>query len=311
MSGSYDQGLIPVFTTQYSTNLELLLQQKGSLLRGKVAEGMHVGKMASPIQQVAPVRMQKPAGRFAPKNTSGSPDFVRRWVFPTPGDVDQLIDSFDELQTIIDPKSAYTQNAANAVGRGWDDEILAATTRVAYTGQDAASLAQEAFDTSKFQVAVNFGASGNVGLTVAKLLEAKRIFRHYHNDLDTEEITFIGGSKQENDLLKQSQVVSTEYNDRPVLVDGKLTRFLGFNLVFMERVPQTTASSVRGCIAFVKSGMYLGMWRDITNRVSIRNDLTGEPWDLYTQVMYGATRTQPGKVIQILCADTTGADVNP
>jgi len=27
--------------------------------------------------------------------------------------------------------------------------------------------------------------------------------------------------------------------------------------------------------------------------------------------MYGSTRLQPGKIIQILCADTTGADVTP
>ena len=48
-----------------------------------------------------------------------------------------------------------------------------------------------------------------------------------------------------------------------------------------------------------------------TNRISIRNDLSGEPYDLYTAASYGATRTQPGKVIQILCLDTTGADITP
>lgn len=307
---STDPGLNPMFTVQYSTNLELLLQQKGSLLRGKVAEGTHVGKMASPINQIAPVTMKRPEGRFAPKSRVDT-NFVRRWVFPTPGDVDQLIDSFDELQTIIDPKSQYTANAANAVGRAWDDEILSATTRVAYVGQDAASLTQETFDTAKFQVAVNFEAGSNTGLTIAKMIEAKRIFRHYHNDLDSEELTIIAGSRQEADLLKQTEVASKLYNDTPVLVDGKIKRFMGFNLVFMERVPETTAGSVRGVIAFVRSGMYLGMWKDITNRVSIRNDLTGEPYDLYTMVMFGATRTQPGKVLQILCADTTGADINP
>lgn len=310
MSGSYDAGLIPIYTAQYSTNLELLLQQKGSKLRGKVAEGFHVGKMASPIQQIAPIKMNKPEGRFTPKKRVDS-QFVRRWVFPSPGDIDQFIDTFDELQTIIDPKSAYTMNAANAVGRAWDDELLASTTRTAYTGQDAASLAQETFDTTKFQIAADFDAAAPVGMTVAKLIEAKRIFRHYENDLDSDPVMFIGGSRQEADLLQQSQVVSTEYNDKPVLVDGKLTRFMGFDLVFMERVPETTASVTRGCLAFVRSGLYLGMWKDTTNNVSKRNELTGEPWDLYTMVMFGGTRTQPGKVLQILCADTTGAPINP
>ena len=90
-----------------------------------------------------------------------------------------------------------------------------------------------------------------------------------------------------------------------------MSRFLGYDIVVSERLPQTTVGSVRGNFAFVKSGLYLGMWKDITNRVSIRNDLSGEPWDLYTSVMFGSTRLQPGKVVQILCADTTGADITP
>jgi hypothetical protein len=307
---SYDTGLVPLFTTQYATNLELLLQQKGSKLRGKVDEGFHVGKMASPINQIAPITMKSPAGRFAPKNNT-QPTFSRRWVFPQEGDINQLIDTFDELQTIVDPKSGYVQNAANAVGRGWDDAILAATTAAAYTGQDANNLAQETFSTANFQIAQNFDASGNTGLTVAKLIEIKRILTHYHNDLDTDPVTLVIGSRQEADLLGQQQIVSRDYSDTPALVNGRIKTFLGFNIEVMERVPQTTAGSVRGVIAFVKSGMYLGVWKDTTNRISQRNDLSSEPWQIYTQTMFGATRTQPGKVLQILCADTTGADINP
>ena len=116
---AFDQGLIPLFTAQYATNLELLLQQKGSLLRPFVSEGFHVGKMASPINQIAPIQAKSPAGRFAPKQRTDS-QFVRRWVFPIEKEIDQLIDGFDELQTIVDPKSGYTTNAAYAIGRSYD-----------------------------------------------------------------------------------------------------------------------------------------------------------------------------------------------
>lgn len=304
------QGLFPLETTQFSTNLELKLQQQGSKLRGKVREGYHVGKMASPVNQVGAIQSKAPAGRYAPKNRTDS-DFTRRWVFPTDREIDQLIDSFDELKTIVDPKSAYVENAANACGRDWDDAIIAAATGDAKIGQDAASLTTETFDTSAFQIAVDFGASAASGLSVAKLIETKRILRHYENDLETDPATLIIGSSQEADLLKQAQVTSSDFNgDRPVLVDGKVVRFMGFDIVVMERLPLTT-TNVRGCIAFVKSGLYLGMWKDTTNRVSIRNDLSSEPYDLYTQHSFGATRTQPGKVIQVLAADTSGAAINP
>jgi|SRR5690242_5387474 len=310
MSNPADAGLIPLYTTQFSTNLELLLQQMGSKLRGRCREGFHVGKMASPINQIGSIVLKQPSGRFSPKDRTDA-NFVRRWVFPQEGEIDQLIDSFDELQTIVDPKSQYTQNAANAVGRGWDDALIAAATGTAQIGQDAAGLTSETFLTSSFQINTTFGASAAAGLTVAKMLEAKRIFTHFHNDLDMDRPCIVIGSKQESDLLNQVQVVSTEYNDRPALVDGKIKSFLGFDVVLSERLPQTTPAVTRGVLTFVKSGLYLGMWQDITNRVSIRNELSSEPWDLYTKTMFGATRLQPGKVVQILCADTTGADITP
>ena len=310
MAGSFEQGLQALYTTQFTTNLELLLQQRGSLLRGRVREGMHVGKMASPVNQVGTLALKAPAGRFAPL-PSQEAAYTRRWVFPQEGELPQLVDTFDELQTIVDPKSALVETAANAVGRAWDDCLLLQATGVAQLGQDANSLTTETFSTTNFQIASTFGSASASGLTVAKVIEAKRILRHYHNELEFDQPTMVIGSQQESDLLNQVQVVSTEFNDRPVLVDGHVKRFLGFDIVVSERLPQTTLNSVRGVLVFVKSGLYLGMWKDMTNRIDVRFDLSGTPWQVLTQTMYGATRTQPGKVLQILCSDTSGADINP
>lgn len=308
MATTDGQGLYPLYTTQFSTNLELLLQQQGSKLRGKVAEGMHVGKMASPVNYLGPVKMQAPQGRFAPKARVDA-DMSRRWVFPQDGEINQLIDSFDKLKTIVDPTSQYTTGAANACGRAWDDAIIAGAFATAYTGQDANALSTESFDTAVYRVATAYGASAATGLTVAKLIETKRILRHWQNDLESDQPYLIIGSQQEADLLNQVQVVSTEYNDKPVLVEGQIKRFMGFDIVMSERL--SYGSSIRNVIAGVKSGQYLGIWQDMKNSVSIRYDLSGEPYQLYTQASYGATRLQPGKTIQIQCADTTTADITP
>lgn len=307
---SFDPGLIPLYTTQFSTNLELLLQQQGSQLRGRVREGMHVGKMASPINQIGALSLKAPAGRFAPMPQQQAA-YVRRWVFPQEGELPQLVDTFDELQTIVDPKSGLVETAANAVGRAWDDCLILQATGTSNLGQDAASLTTEAFVTANFQISASFGSSSASGLTVAKIIETKRILRHYHNNLEQDTPTMVIGSQQESDLLNQVQVVSTEFNDRPVLVDGHVKRFLGFDIVVSERLPQTTIGTTRGVLCFVKSGLYLGVWKDMTNNIDQRPDLSGRPWQVLTQTMYGATRTQPGKVIQVLCADTSGADINP
>ena len=309
MAGSFDAGLIPLYTTQFSTNMELLLQQKGSKLRGKVAEGFHVGKMASPINQVGPVAMKAPVGRYATKVPVFA-SLTRPWVFPIPGEIDQYIDTFDELQTLVDPKNSYTEAAANATGRYWDDGLIANATGTAQRGQDASALTGETF-TSGFQISASFGGGSACGLSVAKLIEAKRLLRHYHNDLEMDAPCLVIGSQQESDLLNLVQVVSTEFNDRPVLVDGRIQRFLGYDIVLSERLPQTTVNVTRGVLAFVKSGLYLGIWKDTDNKIFQRPDLSGNPWDISTTAMYGAVRTQLGKVFQVLCADTTGADITP
>lgn len=314
------ENLLQLYTQQYSTNLQMRLQQQASKLRGRVMEGSHVGKAASPVQYISPIALKAPSGRFAPLERIDA-TFQRRWVFPQEREGTQLIDSFDKLQTIVDPTSQYTVNAASAVGRAWDDAIIASAFGTSQTGVDSGAYTSETFaqaatnaglGTNGNLITVNFGnASTSIGLTVEKLIEARRIFRHLHVDLEAEDLTLIIGSQQEADLLKLVQVVSTEFNDRPVLVDGRIQRFLGWNLVMSERLGTSTDNSTtaRNCIAMVRSGMYLGIWQDLQNDVTIRKDLSSQPYQVYTKAMYGACRLEPGRVLQINCLDTSGADI--
>jgi hypothetical protein len=312
----FAQGLYPLFTTQFTTVLELKLQQMGSLLRGRVDSRQYVGKMASPVQQLNATVAKAPAGRFAPLEISDS-GFTRRWVFPSEREWAVLIDSFDELQTIVDPKSQYSDNAAMALGRSVDDIIIAAAIGTAQTGQDASNLAPENFNAGTtvgntgFQVVEGFGASGNVGLTIDKMIELRRSLRHYHVDLDRDPVTLLIGSQQEADLLSQVQVTSSEFTKQGgVLEDGKVTRFLGFDLVVTERLPYT--STTRTCVAFARSGMHLGVWRDMNNYIDIIPTRSGRPFQVYASMMIGATRTQPGKVFEVTCLDNSGTgDITP
>lgn len=303
-----DDGLIQIFQTQFSTRLEMKLQQKTSKLRGRVEEGMHVGaKQASPIQFVGPMQMRTPEGRFAPKKNIPA-DYSRRWVVPIDKEGDQFVDSLDQLRTPIDPKSQLVARAASACARDWDDELIRAATADSIIGVDAGSLTTEAFDTTNDRVAVDFGASASVGLTVAKLNEARRLLEHYHVLDDNEQINLIIGSKQHSDLRNQAQVTSSDFNGNGgVLVNGVVTRFMGFDIIVSERLP-IVSSNVRGCLLFPKSGMYMGMWLDTKTEVFRRPDLSSNPWDISTMHSFGCTRTQAHKVIQVLAADTTGAD---
>ena len=126
-----------------------------------------------------------------------------------------------------------------------------------------------------------------------------------------EALTWVTNSQGESDLLNQVQVVSTEFaGDRATLSDGKVVRFMGFDIVYSERL--TSTSSVRQNIALVKSGLYLGVWRDTFNNISQRVDLSSLPYQVYTSMSSGATRLEPGRLLQVLCSDTSAAsDVTP
>lgn len=294
----------------FSTVLNLKLQQKTSMLRGRVMEGQHVGKQASPVDYIGAIQMKAPAGRYAP-NQPQNVDFTRRWVMPVDKEGYQLIDSFDKLRLLMDPQSQYASVASAAVAREWDDRIIAAAFAVASVGDSTGvGLTTESFSTSSWQIASTFGSSAASGLTVAKMIEAKRVMRKAQVPVDEEQLTWITNSQGESDLLNQVQVVSTEFSDRPVLVDGKVTRFLGWDIVYSERL--TSSSNLRQNIAMVKSGAYLGIWKDQENYLDPRPDLSGRPWQLSTLMSSGATRLEPGRLLQVLCADTSAAaDVTP
>jgi hypothetical protein len=305
-------GLIDLFTVQYKTLLNMKLQQKTSLLRETVESSAFTGaKMVSPLNLIDAIQMKTPEGRFAPKKNTPN-GYQRRWIAPIDKEGDQFVDNFDMLKTPIDPKSKMIETAASAVARAFDDEIIRALFADATIGADPASLTTETFDTTAFRVSESFGASGSVGLTVAKLNEARRILEHYHN---TEELNALGatlviGSTQHADLRNQALVTSSDFNKNGgILTNGRVTEFMGFKIIVSERL--AVASNIRSCAVYVKSGMHLGIWQDIKTQVAQRFDLSSNPWDISTVVSFGATRTEAGKVIQIQCADTVGADINP
>ena len=286
------------YTIQYANNIQLLLQQKGSKLRGFVNSGMHTGKQASPVDQIGSIAMQPVASRFAPM---GRVDAAvdRRWVFPSDYDLPQMIDAFDKLRLLLDPTSSYVQNAVYAAGRQMDDLIIAAFFADAKTGEQGATTTSFL---SANQVAVNFGSAANVGLTVAKLREAKKILMAAEVDLDSDPITAIVTAKQHDNLLAEAQVISMDFNDKPVMVEGKITRFLGINIVHCERLAND-ATPYRRIPVFAKSGMYLGLWNDITTDISQRKDLQGLPWQGYVHMTAGATRLEELKTVEIKCAE--------
>lgn len=284
---------------QYTTNVQLLVQQKGSRLRDTVMTAQHFGKQAVAVDQFAAVTATKRTGRYQPLMPYDTQN-DRRWVFPSDYDWNDLVDNFDKLRLLIDPQSYYVQSAVNAMARAIDDEIITAFFGTAKTGESGST--STVFLTGN-QIDVGFGASAACGLNVAKLVEAQRLLMSYDIDLEANPLFCVISAKQHANLLNEIQVVNGDYNNTKVLVDGKLKSFLGINFVHSERLP-VNGSSYRRVPVYSKDAMHLGMWNDITTDVSQRKDLSSLPYQVYAYGTFGATRVEEKKIIEIPCSES-------
>lgn len=309
------------FVQQYSTNVAMLLQQQGSRLRNTVQNYSFVGKAASMAEQfgsVSPVRNQS---RHSDTPLISTPQ-DKRWIYPNDYDWADLIDNQDKLRMLIDPAGPYTMAGAWAMGRAIDDEIIAGFFGSNNTGENGTSSTGTlySYNSNSQSVAATVGASAATGLNIAKLRAAKKILLQSEVDVDNDQLFMAITAKQHDDLLNEAQAISLDYNTRPVLVDGKITSFMGFNFIHSERIPgggsfnsaiNTGLSSAdsdgsyqtgtRWMVPFwAKSGMALGVWNDIQTSVDRRADKRNS-WQVYVTGTFGSARLEEKRCGIINC----------
>ncbi len=292
------------YYTQFASNIDFLLMQEQSVLRKWVESGNHSGDKASPVDQIGIIEMTDVTTRFAPMGRTDSP-LARRWVFPTASDLPQLLDTFDALKLLIDPKSKYVQNAHMAAERRIERHIISGFFADALTGQNAGTT--ETFGTTLESaggqnVSVGIGGAAS-GLNVAKLKRGIKRLRK-NNVKRTEQVYCAITSEEEEDLLNEIEIISLDFNEKPVLVDGMVKRFLGIEFEQTELLTTGTddaAGTSTQIPLWVKKGMYYGVWQSQITDISQRKDLQGLPWQAYVMQTGGATRLEKERVVRIWC----------
>ena len=287
------------FVQQYKANVELLLQQQDSRLRGAVMTGSHVGKAASIVEQFGEATAVVSTGRHEDTPLLDlSQD--KRWVFPLDVKWGSLVDSQDQLRALIELTSPYAQTAAAGMSRKIDDIILESIFGTNFTGENGTS--SETFGTvgsGAYDVGVNVGGTASA-LNVAKLQNAMRLLMTANKGELYEPVFGAISSYEHDSLLKEVQIVNKDYGNSAVLVDGSVKRFMGINFILTERLAITSGN--RLIPVWVKSGMYLGLWQDIMAEITKRADKSFAT-QVYTAMTVGATRTQLGKQIRVSCDD--------
>jgi len=278
------------FSQQFSTNVQLLSQQRGSILRGGVSEESVTGEKAF-FDQVGAAAAVKRTSRHGDTPVVETPH-SRRMVTMDSYEWADLIDDVDKVKMLIDPTSTYAQAAAAAMGRAMDDAIITAATGTSKTGKSGS--------TSTSMLAANQIANGSADLTVAKLIQAKKILDNGSVDPSIPRHIAVGPDQIEA-LLNTTSVTSSDFNTVKALVQGEVNTFMGFQFHMSTRLGKS--GNIRTCFAWAEDGIKLAVGKDVMSRIDERSDKSYST-QVYYCATFGATRMEEAKVVQIDCDES-------
>ena len=278
------------FVQQFSSNVQLLSQQMGSLLRGSVSEESVTGEKAF-FDQVGQAAAVKRTSRHSDTPIVDTPH-SRRMVTMDSYEWADLVDDADKVRLLIDPTSAYARTAAAAIGRAMDDAIISAATGTAKTGKSGS--------TSTTLPSAQQIAHGSTDLTIEKLIEAKQ-------KLDVNSVApsipryIVVSPFQIQRLLNETAVTSSDFNTVKALVRGEVDTFMGFKFIVSNRLAKS--GNNRTCFAFAEDGMKLAVGKDVMARIEERADKSYST-QVYYCATFGATRMEEDKVGEITCDES-------
>ena len=279
------------YVKQFTDGITLLAQQRMSRLRNAVRVEAGITGDRAFFDQVGTSSMSEIASRHADTVLTDTPH-SRRMVTMRMYSKADMVDKRDEVRILNNPINSYTQSFAAAANRQTDQTIIDAFTATASTGVDGGD--DTGFPGGDYQI-----AHGSLGLTLAKIITAKKVLKAAENDPD-QPWYIVYTAEQLEDLLNDSTITSADYNSVKMLTTGEVNSFMGFTWVHSELLP--ISSTTRSCYAWARNSMLLGVSADIAGAVDRRADKNNGLQVQYTLDM-GATRMDETGVVEILCTE--------
>ena len=277
------------YINQYQNTIRILCQQKDSRLEGTTIPPVKMEGEYLYWERMAATEAIELNTRHADTPNIEAEHSRRRssaqtYVWAT------LLDRLDAARMLVDPKGPYQEVARNAMNRRKDRIILAALGGTAYSGKAGA--------TSVVLPTTQKIAHGSVGMTIAKLLQAKQMLDEA--EAPTEGRYFVCPSESVIDLLGTTEVTSADYNTVRALASGQIDSFLGFKFIQTELIYLENSSTTTTWYnyAFCKGAIGFGTLEEITVRLTERTD-KNYAWQPYVSMDLGATRIEEEMVVEI------------
>lgn len=294
---------------QFAEDVRHLAQQMETRLKGKVDEKMVRGNEFT-VENIGATEAIPINTRFQ-DTQFGDAEFTRRGAKMTQFARALSLDVNDDLQTLIDPQSAFARNLAMALMRKYDRVILEAALGDALFGRRLENTITAAAD------GVETVAANATGLTFAKLQEIRENFMNAEVGLNfDEEIYLCITATQLYNLYADEEMISRDFVsgagksfDSLTSVDtGMIDQVMGIKLIVFGKSANPANDLIkkvgddRQCIAFVKRGITVGMNRDIEIRI---DELPNKNYNkqVWGSLTLGAVRTEGALVQRVDCQE--------
>lgn len=232
-----------------------------------------------------------------------------------------LIDDTDLMRTLNDPTNPYVMAAKAAFNRKKDQVFYDALIGSAIYGEEGGSTV--ALPTSQKIASVKSSALSGLNIDTLKAIKQKFWKNEAVDEEMGEKIHMAIDSYGLMDLLANTEIASADYNTVKALAMGQLNEYMGIMFhrvelrsgkkgVLMTEADAVTYNLTTGAydaggtsaaggtkyVAWVESGMIHSVGKDITARISERDDkcYSIQP---YVKMSTGAVRMEEEKVLQI------------
>jgi len=275
--------LSPIYQRDFEANLRSLSQQRGSRLRQycieRNAPDMHLWDRIGALTAVA-----RTAGG-ATADTALA--LTRRRSKPSDFEVSNLVDPTNIAQAARDPRSDVLREHSNAIGRKFDDIIIAgalgstedeAGTPTVYPVGQSVGGATQAFD-------FNFITSVNEKFWA-------------NNVPQEEEKIFVIRPNGAKKLLQLTQATSSDYVMAQALASkGFVDSWLGYTWILSTLLPNVAGLQYY-YMAMTKRAVGLHITKDLWARV-VESSEKSFAWRIYSAFAAGATRIEDEHVVRV------------
>jgi len=312
-------------TKEYEAQLRQLPESTKTLLPFITREDDKVGEEAY-FNQIGSMTARKGKVRFG-KHEKDQATFKRRRITPDFAYLATEIDSKDQVETLVNPRSALAMNVKHALARQIGQDVITAMFGTAFTGKAGGT--SETFNASDIVGVQVGGAASNVGLNADKIVAGIQKIQDLGFDLSDprNELTMLQAPQQASDAKLDTTLQTFDNMTGKILSgidipDG----FMGIRNILTDPMcpyandaatgvnsswndaglanDDAAGNDVRMVILFIKSGVSYAMWKNPIVRVDELQEQHYD-WQLYSAVHYGITRMHAaGAIVGILCDES-------